>query len=260
MKLPLITVNAFSNEPFSGNPAAVTLLENWLDDSLMQSIAAQNNIAETAFVVKVAPGSYKIRWFTPEVEVPLCGHATLASAYVLNRFFKEKASSISFESKSGPLSVSRDGDDYTLDFPSQPPSSVSTPNWFINAFGANPIEFHQSAYALAIFPNQEIVDALDPDFALLAQTKGSNVIVSAPGRNHDFVSRFFAPADGIDEDPVTGSAHCILTPYWSKRLKKDSLQARQISKRGGELLCQLSGDRVLITGQAHLYSEATIHV
>lgn len=260
MKLPLITVNAFSDEPFSGNPAAVTLLDNWLDDTLMQSIAAQNNIAETAFLIKVAPGSYQIRWFTPKVEVPLCGHATLASAYVLNRFYDEAATSIAFDSKSGPLSVSQDGENYTLNFPSQPPSPISTPSWFINAFGANPVEFYQSAYALAIFPSQEIVAALEPDFALLARTKGSNVVVSAPGQNHDFVSRFFAPADGIDEDPVTGSAHCILTPYWAKRLMKESLQARQISKRGGELRCQLSGDRVLITGQAQVYSEATIYV
>ncbi|MDQ8197154.1 PhzF family phenazine biosynthesis protein [Pelagicoccus enzymogenes] len=260
MKLPLITVNAFATQAFSGNPAAVTLLDAWLEDSLMQAIAAQNNIAETAFLLKSGPASYHIRWFTPAVEVPLCGHATLASAFALRECFGEKAESITFQSLSGPLSVTCKGETYTLDFPSQPPSAAPTPDWFINAFGANPIEFHQSAYSLAIFPSQEIVAALDPDFPLLAKTKGSNVIVSAPGNEHDFVSRFFAPADGIDEDPVTGSAHCILTPYWAKRLKKSKLTARQISPRGGELLCDLAGDRVRITGKALLYSEATIYV
>lgn len=258
MKLPLITVNAFATEPFSGNPAAVCMLEDWLEDSLMQAIAAQNNIAETAFLVKSASGSYRIRWFTPAVEVPLCGHATLASAFALKTVFGETADAIAFESQSGPLSVVCEADRYTLDFPNQAPKPIATPAWFVAAFGANPTEFHQSAYALAIFPSQEIVAALDPDLAQLRRTKGTNVIVSAPGANHDFVSRFFAPADGIDEDPVTGSAHCILTPYWAKRLGKTKLRAKQISARGGELVCELRGDRVLIGGNAQLYSEATI--
>lgn len=260
MKLPLITINAFATEPFSGNPAAVCLLENWIEDSLMQAIAAQNNIAETAFLVKTGSGSYKIRWFTPAVEVPLCGHATLASAFALKNVFAETADAITFESKSGPLSVACEAERYTLDFPSQAPKPIATPTWFVNAFGANPAEFHQSAYALAIFPSQEIVAALDPDLSQIRRTKGTNVIVSAPGLNHDFVSRFFAPADGIDEDPVTGSAHCILTPYWAKRLGKTKLRARQISRRGGELECELRDDRVLMSGQAQLYSEATIHI
>ncbi len=260
MKLPLITVNAFTSTPFSGNPAAVTLLEHWLPDTIMQAIAAQNNIAETAFLVKTSPGAYDIRWFTPAVEVPLCGHATLASAFALRERFGETASALSFSSKSGHLAVSCEDSEYTLDFPSQPPTPASTPHWFVNAFGAHPSEFYTSAYSLAIFPSQEIVAALEPDLPLLARTKNSNVIVSAPGIDHDFISRFFAPADGIDEDPVTGSAHCILAPYWSKRLKKDTLRARQISPRGGELLCAVSGNRVLITGQAQLYSEATIHI
>ncbi|MDQ8181769.1 PhzF family phenazine biosynthesis protein [Pelagicoccus sp. SDUM812005] len=260
MKLPLITVNAFASQPFSGNPAAVTLLDDWLEDATLQAIAAQNNIAETAFLLKTGPGAYKIRWFTPAVEVPLCGHATLASAFALRERFGENSLRITFESKSGPLAVDCDGNSYTLDFPSQPPQAAPTPNWFLNAFGAHPIEFHQSAFSLALFPSQEIVAALEPDFALLSKTKGSNVIVSAPGEQHDFISRFFAPADGINEDPVTGSAHCILTPYWAKRLGKTTLRARQISPRGGELRCQLAGDRVLISGQAQLYSEATIHI
>ncbi|MDQ8187390.1 PhzF family phenazine biosynthesis protein [Pelagicoccus sp. SDUM812002] len=260
MKLPLVTVNAFASEPFSGNPAAVALLDDWLDVAIMQSIAAQNNISETAFLVKSATGAYKIRWFTPAVEVLLCGHATLASAFALREHFGETSDTIFFESKSGPLSVSCDGSLYTLDFPCQAPKPTSTPSWFTNAFGAHPVEFHASAYSLAIFPSQEIVAALEPDLSLLARTANSNVIVSAPGNLHDFVSRFFAPADGIDEDPVTGSAHCILTPYWAKRLNKTKLRARQISPRGGELLCQLAGDRVRISGQAQLYSKATIHI
>lgn len=260
MKLPLITINAFTNTPFSGNPAAVTLIDDWLDDSLMQAIAAQNNIAETAFLVRKAPGHYKIRWFTPAVEVPLCGHATLASAFALKECFGETENTISFDSKSGELAVRCCDGTYTLDFPNQAPHPAPTPSWFVNAFGANPSEFHKSAYSLAIFPSQEIVAALEPDFALLAKTKDSNVIVSAPGKDHDFVSRFFAPADGIDEDPVTGSAHCILTPYWAKRLKKNKLTARQISPRGGELICELAKDRTLISGHARLYSEATITV
>lgn len=260
MQLKLYTINAFSDLPFSGNPAAICLLDEWLDASLMQAIAAQNNLAETAFLVKNAPGSYQIRWFTPSVEVPLCGHATLASAFVLKNHLGEVADLITFDSKSGPLRVSSYENLITLDFPCDSLKPSSVPNWFTNAFGANPVEFYSSSYSLAIFPSQEIVTALDPDLASLAKTPNSNVIVSAPGDDCDFVSRFFAPADGIPEDPVTGSAHCILTPYWAKRLKKKALSARQISSRGGELRCELSGDRVLISGKASLYSVATIHV
>lgn len=260
MKLPLLTINAFASSPFTGNPAAVCPLQDWLEDSLMQAIAAQNNIAETAFIVKTGPGHYKIRWFTPMVEVPLCGHATLASAFALKNCLGETAQLITFDSQSGPLRVTCDGERLTLDFPSQPPKAAATPDWFIETFGANPTEFHQSAYNLAVFPSEEIVAALEPDFAILRKTPRSNVIVTAPGKDCDFVSRFFASADGIDEDPVTGSAHCILTPYWSKRLKKNTLRAKQISKRGGEILCQLSGDRVLLGGSAKLYSEAMISI
>ncbi|MBK1876738.1 PhzF family phenazine biosynthesis protein [Pelagicoccus mobilis] len=260
MKLPLFTINAFADAPFTGNPAAVCPLEEWLETDLLQSIAAQNNLAETAFFVKRGPGHYHIRWFTPAVEVPLCGHATLASAFVLKNVLGEDAQTLHFDSQSGPLSVESAGDRLTLNFPSQLPKAAPTPDWFVNVFGANPIEFHQSEYALAIFPNQEIVSQLEPDLPLLAKVPNSNVIVSAPGDKHDFVSRFFAPGDGIDEDPVTGSAHCILTPYWAKRLKKTQLTARQISKRGGELNCELQEDRVLISGSAQLYAQATIYV
>lgn len=260
MQLPLYTVNAFTDTAFTGNPAAVCLLDKWLEDELMQAIAAQNNLSETAFMLRLDDGHYQIRWFTPTVEVPLCGHATLASAYVLKNIQSERAKSIRFESKSGPLIATANGEQLTLDFPSQASKRLATPTWFVNAFGANPNEFLKSDYYLALFPNQEILAALEPDFPLLAQQKNTRVIVSAPGDTHDFVSRFFAPCDGIDEDPVTGSAHCILTPYWAKRLRKNTLRAHQISKRGGELRCELRGERVLITGTASLYSQATIHV
>lgn len=261
MKLPLYTINAFATKPFTGNPAAVCPLDDWLEVDLMQAIAAQNNLAETAFVVKTAPAHYKIRWFTPSVEVPLCGHATLASAFALKTEQGERADLITFESQSGPLSVQCQKDGYTLDLPSQAASRAATPEWLIGALGANPVEFHQAEFALAVFPNEAIVSALEPDFSQFPSDSSSNLIVTAPGDQTDFVSRFFAPAYGIDEDPVTGAAHCILTPYWSKRLKRSSrLSARQLSKRGGELTCALEGNRVLITGSAQLYSTATLHI
>lgn len=260
MQLQLFTVNAFASEPFTGNPAAVCVLDDWLETSVMQAIAAQNNLAETVFLVRAGSGKYKIRWFTPAVEVPLCGHATLASAFVLKQLLDETADLIAFDSKSGELTVDCTENELKMKFPSQPPKPIATPSWFVNAFGANPVEFYQSAYSLAIFPSQAIIAALEPDLSILAKTPGSNVIVSAPGDEHDFVSRFFAPVDGIDEDPVTGSAHCILTPYWSKRLGKQSLRAKQISPRGGDLTCEQQGERVLISGRALLYSEATIHI
>lgn len=260
MKLPLYTVNAFASAPFTGNPAAICPLEDWLEDSLLQAIAAQNNLAETAYLVRKTAGQYHLRWFTPTVEVPLCGHATLASAYVLKECLGEKSASITFDSKSGPLIVDCSEDKLAMDFPAVPAKACPTPEWFRNAFGANPTEFHQALYGMAVFPSEEIIAALEPDFSILAKTPNSNVIVTAPSTRYDFVSRFFAPASGIDEDPVTGSAHCTLTPYWSKVLGKSQLSAKQISPRGGEVDCELKGDRVLLSGMAQLYSEATIYV
>ena len=260
MELPLYIVNAFADAPFTGNPAAVCPIDTWLDDALMQAIAAQNNLAETAFVVPIGPGAYHIRWFTPAVEVPLCGHATLAAAHVLRAFRSECASRLRFASKSGDLFVDCGASSYTLDFPSDPPRRAPLPDWFPACFGANPLEFHHAGYFLAVFDRQEIVAALEPDFRQLGKLPRTCVIATAPGKSHDFVSRFFAPSEGIDEDPVTGSAHCILTPYWSRRLKKARLSARQISSRGGELSCELSGDRALISGRALTYSVGAIHV
>lgn len=226
----------------------------------MQSIAAQNNLAETAFIKKLGNSRYHIRWFTPATEVRLCGHATLAGAYALKTGFGESGSSLTFESKSGPLFVQIEAEQITLNFPAQPPKATSVPDWFINAFGANPAEFYTSAYELAVFRSEEVISALEPDLAYLKKVPQSNVIVSAPGNNCDFVSRFFAPFDGIDEDPVTGSAHCILTPYWAKRLRKTDLSAKQISPRGGVLHCSLQGDRVTMSGACELYSEATLFI
>lgn len=260
MKLQLYTVNAFADSPFTGNPAAVCTLDQWLDSETMQSIAEQNNLSETAFVVAQSPGKYGIRWFTPTVEVPLCGHATLAAAFVLKSIHKEPAEEILFDSRSGLLSVKAGPQGLVLDLPSDPPKPVRTPNWFGSVFGANPSETLEAAYLLAIFTNQSIIEAIAPDFAQLALKTGTTVIVSAPGDQHDFVSRYFAPCHGINEDPVTGSAHCILTPYWTKRLKKNILHARQVSRRGGELICELNGNRVLISGHSHLYGEGTIHL
>ncbi len=260
MQLQLYTIDAFESGPFTGNPAAVCPLENWLDDALLQAIAAQNNLSETVYLVPKGAGSYGIRWFTPATEVKLCGHATLAAAFALKTELGEEADTIRFDSLSGPLSVVCQNGRYTLDFPSQPPTACPRPSWLPNALGANPREFYRAEYCLAIVPSEEILAAIEPDFALLAKSSDSYLIVSAPGEERDFVSRFFAPAAGIDEDPVTGSAHCTLTPYWAKRLGKRSLSARQISPRGGELTCELAGDRVRISGSARLYAKATIFV
>ncbi|MBC2606461.1 PhzF family phenazine biosynthesis protein [Pelagicoccus albus] len=260
MKLKLYTVDAFASVPFTGNPAAICVLDQWLDDSLMQSIAAQNNLAETAFLVAKGTASYDIRWFTPLTEVPLCGHATLASAFVLKNCLNEQAEVINFDCASGPLKVEVSDQLLTLDFPSKAASATKIPDWVSNGLGAIPIEFYQSHYSMAVFPSEEIVAAIEPDFAYLSKISDSTIIITAPGKGHDFVSRFFAPAFGVDEDPVTGSAHCILIPFWAKRLKKSELHAKQISLRGGELYCKDQGDRVKIGGTARLYSEATIHV
>ncbi|MDQ8203525.1 PhzF family phenazine biosynthesis protein [Pelagicoccus sp. SDUM812003] len=261
MELALYTVNAFADKPFTGNPAAVCPLQKWLPDETMQAIAAQNNLAETVFFTPNQDGSYQIRWFTPAREVPLCGHATLASAFALCEVMgRTDAEQIVFHSRSGRLGVSRQGVRYTLDFPTQPPHSEATPSWFTSVFGANPSEFYGGPYKMAVFSSQKIIEAIEPDLSQMARIAGSTCIVTAPGDDHDFVSRFFAPFDGIDEDPVTGSAHCMLTPYWSKRLGKTKLRARQISRRGGEVGCELKGERVAISGQAGLYSKATIFV
>jgi PhzF family phenazine biosynthesis protein len=257
-RIPYYEVDAFANRLFRGNPAGVCPLEKWLDDALMQSIAAENNLAETAFFVP-RDSDYELRWFTPTIEIDLCGHATLASAFILFSELGYRGDSVRFHSKSGPLAVSRTGDVLTLDFPSRPPGPCTTPKALIDGLGMQPIEVLKARDYFAIFANVEDVRLLQPDFNLL-RTLDQKVIVTAPGTDCDFVSRFFAPTAGVNEDPVTGSAHCTLIPYWAKRLGKMKLFARQLSKRGGEIFCEDAGERVRIGGNAVLYSRGEIEL
>ena len=259
MMLNLYQVDAFATRPFEGNPAAVVPLEAWLPDAVMQSIAAENNLAETAFFVPEGEG-FRIRWFTPTVEVRLCGHATLASAYVLFQILEWAADEILFESLSGPLRVTREESGLTLDFPAQPGGACDPPDVLYTALGVNPDAVLAAEDYLVFLESQEQVAALAPDMALLAQLDLRGVAVTAPGRRHDFVVRFFAPGCGIPEDPVTGSAYTQLAPYWGEKLGKSRLRARQISPRGGEVTCELKGDRVRISGSAILFLEGRIYL
>jgi PhzF family phenazine biosynthesis protein len=259
LKLPLYQVDAFASRPFAGNPAAVCPLEAWIDDRLMQQIAAENALSETAFLVG-GDGRYAIRWFTPAVEVDLCGHATLAAAYVVFRFLEPGRASVTFDSKSGALGVTGDGERLRLDFPARPPRRVPEPAGLAAALGAVPLETWAARDTMAVFQEEDAVRALKPDMTALAALPGFAVIVTAAGRDCDFVSRFFAPAKGVPEDPVTGSAHCTLVPFWAERLGRTTLFARQVSARGGELHCDLSGDRVGMAGRAALYLTGQIHL
>jgi PhzF family phenazine biosynthesis protein len=259
MRIPIYQVDAFSARPFAGNPAAICALESWLPDEVMQSIAAENNLAETAFFVKNGE-SFHLRWFTPVVEVDLCGHATLASAYVLWERLGYSQDTINFDTKSGRLRVTRNGDLLALDFPSRPPEPCEAWPGLALALGggASPSEILAARDYLVVYENEDQVRALRPDMARLSLTDRFAVIVTAPGSHVDFVSRFFAPARGVPEDPVTGSAHCTLIPYWSRRLGKTNLHAMQVSPRGGELYCQDLGARVRIAGRASLFLEGVI--
>ena len=252
MKLPLYQVDAFTDRAFGGNPAAVVPLESWLDAELMQNIACENNLAETAFFVPgAAADHWELRWFTPATEVPLCGHATLASAAVIRDQLGHDSWPITFESASGPLVVERDGDALILDFPANTPAPAATPDGLAEALGsAVPETLSATGFLVAVFADAATVACLEPDFARLVELGGQGVIATAPGDDVDFVSRFFAPGYGIDEDPVTGSAHCALAPYWSKRLKRNELRGYQASERGGEVRTRLEGDRVKLGGQA----------
>jgi PhzF family phenazine biosynthesis protein len=260
MRLPIYQVDAFADRIFAGNPAAVVPLAEWLPDATLQAIAAENNLAETAFFVRRGD-AYDLRWFTPVVEVDLCGHATLASAHVVFRFIEPERRRVAFETRqAGTLVVTRQGDELAMDFPGWPPEPVESPSSLAVALGRNPSEVLASRDFLAVYDKAADVAAIKPDFAALRRLDRA-VIVTAPGSGEvDFVSRFFAPRAGIDEDPVTGSAHCQLIPYWAKRLGKTRLAARQLSPRGGALSCALEGGRVTIAGQARLYLEGTITV
>ena len=259
MEISLYQVDAFASSVFSGNPAAVCPLREWLPESLMQSIARENNLSETAFLVPERD-SYRIRWFTPEAEVDLCGHATLASAHVIFSFLDTGRTRVSFQSRSGPLQVGRSRDLLVMDFPSYPPHACEVPAGLLHALGAEARTVLCSEDYFAVFADEEEVLALKPDMNVLSGLGLRGVIVTAPGRDADFVSRFFAPGIGIPEDPVTGSAHCALVPYWAKRLRKSDLHARQVSRRGGELFCRDLGERVEIAGRAALYMTGSIFV
>lgn len=264
MNIPIYQADAFTHTLFGGNPAAICPLQEWLPDALMQKIAAENNLAETAFFVKTDKG-FLLRWFTPELEIDLCGHATLASAHILFTELGYTEPVIYFETlKAGVLAVTRDGDKYTLDFPSRPPQPVDKlPMDLINALGGKiPVEVLKGRDYMVVYETEEDVRTLQPDFNALAQVYTLGVIVTAEGENDDtdFVSRFFAPAAGINEDPVTGSAHCNLIPYWAEVLEKNELHAYQISSRKGELWCRLKGDRVLMSGNAVTYLKGEIFI
>ena len=258
MKLPLWQVDAFAARRFAGNPAAVVPLSQWLADAQMVAIAAENNLAETAFFVPHGE-DYAIRWFTPTVEVPLCGHATLASAWVVFNRLEPQRERVTFHSKSGALTVARDGTRLAMDFPAiavEPASNAALEA----ALGARPKSLHSGFQWVAEYENEAQVRALKPDFRAKAMLDIFGVIATAPGDDCDFVSRFFAPQAGIDEDPVTGSAHSRLVPFWAGKLGKAKMFARQVSPRGGELWCELKGDRVTMAGEAALYLEGTIEV
>ena len=259
MKIQLYQIDAFASRVFAGNPAAVCPLENWLEDDLMQAIAMENNLSETAFFVSLEKG-YHIRWFTPASEVDLCGHATLASAYVLFTYLDPSMAKVSFHSRSGQLTVSKQGDLLSMDFPSQPPVPCKAPGEMIEALGKKPSEVLRSQDYFVLFPSEEEIRALDPDMSLLKKIDLRGVTVTAKGKDVDFVSRFFAPKYGVNEDPVTGSAHCALVPYWANKLGKKDLLAHQVSKRGGELFCRDQGDRVIISGRAVAYMEGVISI
>lgn len=259
MKLKLFQIDAFASRVFAGNPAAVCPLDEWLPDESMQLIAEENNLAETAFFV-AQRGGYFIRWFTPVKEVSLCGHATLAAAYVLFNSLGFKGDKINFESKSGGLSVSRKAGLLELDFPAQPPKPCVTPPAIIAAFAFTPSECLKSEDYVVIFDTAEQVQTATPDLEALKKLDCRGVIISALSAEYDFVARFFAPNYGVPEDSVTGSAYTQLVPYWAQRTHKNKFHAKQVSQRGGELWCELRGERVLIAGQAVKYLEGTIEI
>lgn len=262
MKQTIYQVDAFASEVFSGNPAAVCILEAWLPDTLMQQIAMENNLSETAFLVK-SDEKYEIRWFTPGVEVDLCGHATLASAFVLFSEQEKKAKKIEFHSpRSGALSVKRESDgQLTLNFPADTMTLIDPIPELEQAMGRQAIAcLKGKTDIMLLYESQEDIQSLNPNFFLLKDLDIRGVIATAPGNEVDFVSRFFAPRSGVDEDPVTGSAHTSLTPYWAYAMGKNKLVARQLSKRGGELKCRLDGDRVRITGHCVLYMKGKIYI
>lgn len=259
MNLPLFQVDAFTDRRFGGNPAAVVLLEHWLPDPVLLAVAAENNLSETAFVIP-GTGDIPLRWFTPAVEIDLCGHATLAAAHVLFNHVTPSVRRITFTTLSGKLVVTNDGDHLTMDFPARPADPVGMPAGLESALGIRPAEVLQARDLLVVLESEDQVRKLRPDMVRMTALEAFAVCVSAPGDRVDFVSRFFAPKAGIPEDPVTGSAHCTLVPYWAERLGKTSLVAKQVSARGGDLECRLAGGRVFMSGKSVDYLRGEIEV
>jgi len=263
LKLRMYQVDAFASEVFRGNPAAVVPLDKWLPEYQLQGIATENNLAETAFFVPTTEGKFHLRWFTPTQEVPLCGHATLASAYVIFTDLHPSWQSVRFDTLSGELGVGRRGEVFVLDFPSRLPEACEPPANLLQGLTEKPVQVLKTGVDTnyyAVYEHEEMVSRIKPNLMLLVQLHPYCVVVTAPGAQSDFVSRYFAPSYGIPEDPVTGSIHCALIPYWSKRLNKSRLLAKQISKRGGELYCELLGERVAIGGKAVKYFEGDIYL
>lgn len=259
---PLYQVDAFTDRPFAGNPAAVVLLDEWPGDALLQAIAAENNLAETAYLVPAGP-RWELRWFTPTTEVVLCGHATLASAFVLWHCCGESAESLEFKTRySGRLRVTRHAHWLQLDLPAHDIDPAQAPADLVAAMGAAPAEVRAGPNWLLRYPDAATIRGLEPDLRALSRLPERGVIVTSPGDEPgvDFVSRYFAPNFGVDEDPVTGAAHCMLAPFWAERLGRQQLTARQLSRRGGSLRCEAAGDRVRVAGQAVLYLTGTIMV
>lgn len=259
MKLELYQIDAFAEKVFQGNPAGVCPLKEWLSDELMLKIANENNLSETAFYIPTERG-FHIRWFTPAYEVDLCGHATLASAFVIFNYTDYHKEEIIFTSRSGDLIVRKNGDFLQMDFPSQPPVKSEVPEYLAEGLKKSPEAVLKNADYIAVFKTEDDIINLAPDFEIIKKINIRGICATAPGKETDFVSRFFAPGAGINEDPVTGSSHCELTPYWSKRLNKNKLSAQQLSQRGGKLECELSGNRVLISGKAVKYMQGTIEI
>ena len=254
-------LDAFTDKVFGGNPAAVCILDEWLDDQVLQAIAAENNLSETAFIIKQSECLYKLRWFTPALEVDLCGHATLASAHVIFSFLEPDISTVKFDTASGILTVTNSGDLLAMEFPSWEIKSFEDTDILDQALGIKPVATYKNRDLLAIFEKESDIRDLKPNMEILLEMKDAlGLIVTAPGDEVDFVSRFFAPWAGIPEDPVTGSSFCSLIPYWSERLGKKQLHAYQISKRRGEVFCEAMGDRVKISGQAVLYSKGSVFI
>jgi len=260
MNINFYQVDAFTDHLFGGNPAGVCPLQEWLPADVMQKIAMENNVSETAFFVP-KDGGFHIRWFTPKVEVNLCGHATLASAHVIFQYLGFTGESIAFESRSGILNVRKEGDLLVLDFPANMPQRTGLPTDFVHALNITPVQcFRGKEDYLLLYKTQQEIESLIPDFRRLEKTDARAVIVTAPGTRADFVSRFFGPRVGVDEDPVTGSAHTVLIPFWADKLGKTEMKAEQLSQRGGTLFCRLRDDRVDIGGKAVTYLKGEISI